>query len=174
MQRKLILTALILSSALSANAMADDTAAGAVVGGGIGAIVGHAMGGRNGAIVGGVLGAVVGSSVASDNQNYRHGDQNYAHDDDYNNGYAVSYSHAVPVTYAPPPPPRVVYVNPPVYEEQVAYRPAPVVYVSQGWRPPVYRVRYEHDGWRHHDRDDDRGDWHDHDGRGWGHEHDRY
>jgi hypothetical protein len=51
----------------------DDRAAGAIIGGTIGALIGSSVNGGDGAILGGVLGAVVGAGAAGSHGYYSHG-----------------------------------------------------------------------------------------------------
>ena len=116
-----------------------DPGLGALIGGALGAAIGHDINGRHGALVGGVLGAMTGASIAAGPRGY------------YEPGYA-----APPAAYYPPAP---AYYGPP----RAYYRPAPVYYAP---RLPVYapvvvarRHDWRHDGrhgWRdgHHDRRD--------------------
>jgi hypothetical protein len=63
------ITPILLMASLSAfgsNTMASDEFAGAVIGGGTGAVLGHVVGGRDGAFVGGFLGALIGAAAADD------------------------------------------------------------------------------------------------------------
>ena len=54
-------TALTFSLGLVASTAAlADPVAGAIIGGGAGAVIGHTIGGRNGAVVGGVIGDQLG------------------------------------------------------------------------------------------------------------------
>lgn len=118
---------------LSASAaMADDTVAGAVVGGSVGALVGHSMGGRDGAIIGGAIGALTGVAIADDDHRHRRHSRVYL---------------APPPVYAPPPP--VYYAPPP----PVYYAPRPVVYVPYHHPRPYVHHYYGRHG--RHDRDDD-------------------
>jgi hypothetical protein len=111
-------TAALAMGAVSTQASAADPLLGALIGGGIGAAIGHDVNRHNGAAVGGVLGAIVGSSIAAESNYY---DRGY-----YGDGY-----------YAPAP----AYYGP-------AYYPAPVVVYSSspryvyGARYPVYRGDY--------------------------------
>jgi hypothetical protein len=138
------LAATVAMAAVSTKAEAGDPVLGALIGGGIGAAIGHDVNRHGGAAVGGLLGAVVGSSIASSSGYYDRGyyDRGY-----YDSGYYGSRY------YAPAP----VYYGAPVYS-------APV-YPSYGVTY-VYRDggRYRDHGYRDHRRD-----WrHDrHDGRSW-------
>jgi hypothetical protein len=98
--------------------------AGALIGGGMGAVIGSNAAARNarteGALLGGLLGAVVGGVVG--NKSAACGSQPYYND---------SYNSSVP---APPPPPRTSYYEPEPY-------PAPAR--DDAWReapPEPYRV----------------------------------
>lgn len=146
----------LLAIGLTTPALADDRAAGTLIGAGVGAVIGHQIDGRTGAVIGGAIGAVAGNAIARDDDR----DGRYRH----NTGYYQQ------VHYAPPP--RVVYQ--PVYYEQprvvyqpvyprhrVEYRPVKVVY-KQG-----HAHGHDKRGW--HDRDDRRDDrrdggWRDRDG----------
>ena len=130
----LLLTSLLALGSPGANA--SDDLAGALIGAGAGAILGHAVNGGDGAIVGGFLGAILGAAVADDDDHRDH----------------RARARPVPV-YAPPvvrydAPPRP-WVGPvPVYPD---------------WRHDRYD-RYnapglkDRDGWQ-----DDRDDRRDHD-----------
>ena len=148
MKTKLIASILMLSgmTAFGDAALASDQAAGAIIGAGTGAIIGHSIDRGDGAVVGGILGAIIGAAIADD-------------DDDYGRRRVVVRQPARPV-YGPPP--VVVYDAPPV-----RYVPQPV-YVNVRPAPPVYvyeRFERRHD--RREDRRDDRWD-HDRGGhRGW-------
>ena len=98
---------LILSLSLSlfsADAVqASDVALGAIVGGGLGVVIGNHVSGHNGAVIGGAVGAVTGAIIASDGGRTHHRDV-YYHDTTY-------YYAPRPVYYAPTP----VYVPAPAY-----------------------------------------------------------
>ena len=136
------LTAAVAMAAVTTKAQAADPVLGALIGGGIGAAIGHDVNRHNGAAVGGVLGAIVGSSIASSSGYY---DRDY-----YNGGYATNYyapGYYSPGYYAAPAP---VYSYAPVY---------PSYGVSYVYRDtPRYRGHYytRHDG--RYDRRDGR--WH--------------
>ncbi len=148
MKTKLIASILLLSgmTAFGEAALASDQAAGAIIGAGTGAIIGHSIDRGDGAVVGGILGAIIGAAIADD-------------DDDY--GRRVVVRQPPRPVYGPPPvvvydAPRVRYVPQPVY---VNVRPAPPVYVYE-------RFERRHD--RREDRRDDRWGHDDHGGhRGW-------
>jgi hypothetical protein len=119
---------------LSTQASAGDPLLGAIIGGGIGAAIGHNAGGHNATAVGGVLGAIVGSSIAAESNGYY--DRGY-----YDGGYAPSYGYGPSYSYGP-----------------AYYAPAPVVVYSSG---PSYRGYRGYD--RGYYRVHDRGNWsHDH------------
>ncbi len=101
------------------DATAGDPALGALLGGTIGAAIGHGLDGRDGAIVGGVLGVVAGASIAANSHGY------------YAPGYygPTAYYSPAPVYYAPRPYYRVAPVR---------YAPRPVVVYTQ----PVAVHRY--------------------------------
>jgi hypothetical protein len=65
----------------------DDRAAGAIIGGTLGALIGSSVSGGDGALVGGVLGAVVGAGAAGS-----HG---------YYGGYYAPRYYGAPAYYAP-------------------------------------------------------------------------
>ena len=121
----------VAALSFAGKADAADPVLGALIGGGIGAAIGHDVNRHHGGAVGGVVGALIGSSIAADSNRYYAGDRYY--DDGY---YAPSYG----AYYAPPP---VYYAPPPAY-----YAPygAPIVYSSG----PAYRYRggYRDHRWR--------------------------
>ena len=122
------LTGVLALAGVATQASAADPALGALIGGGIGAAIGHDINGRHGAVAGGVLGAIVGSSIAAESNRY--------YDGYYGDGYyapAPVYAAPAPVYYAPPP----VYYGP-----SVVIRSAPVYYGH-------YRS-YDHRYWRDH------------------------
>ena len=136
---------------LSAHAaLASDAVLGAVVGGGLGAMVGNHVSGRNGAVIGGAVGAAAGAAIASDNDGYRHRRSGYA----YVAPAPVHVYSPAPV-YAPTPvyaPAAVYYAPPPVRIVR-----APVVYVpvhGQDWRYDHRGYRHERDHHRNYDRYD--------------------
>jgi hypothetical protein len=150
MKSSVLATSLLLSGLIAAGnpAMASDEVAGAVIGGGAGAVLGHVVGGDQGAVFGGILGAVLGVAIADDDDRHHHGHR---------------------------PPPAVVhapvrvhypYAAPPL---QYQYRPAPY------WGAPrqVHHHRWNDRDLRHdrgwdRDRGPDRKEWRDdgrHDGR---------
>jgi len=90
---------LVAAAAVAPQAHAGDPVLGAILGGGIGAAIGHNVNGHNGAAVGGVLGAVVGSSIAASNNYYYGGDPYYAPQP----APAYNYGPAYGPEYAPAP-----------------------------------------------------------------------
>jgi hypothetical protein len=126
--------AAVAMGTLSTKASAGDPILGALIGGGIGAAIGHNSHSRHGTAVGGVLGAIVGSSIASTHGGYY--DRGY-----YDSGYGYGYA---PRTYYAPAP---VYAAP-VYGTSIVY--------SSG---PSYRYGPRHYS-RHDRRDYRRGDRH--------------
>ena len=136
MKTKLIASILMLSSmtAFGEAALASDQAAGAIIGAGTGALIGHSIDRGDGAVVGGIIGAILGAAIADD-------------DDDYNRHRVVV--RQPPRYYGPPP--VIVYEAP-----RVRYMPQPVFVES---RPVPYVWRYERHDWRdgRWDRDHDRG-----------------
>src|SRR6218665_3118078 len=68
MKRILTISALVMSTAFSAAAMAgqqSDAVVGAVLGGGAGALIGHSVNGRDGALIGSAIGAITGVAIAT-------------------------------------------------------------------------------------------------------------
>ncbi len=128
---------------LSASAaQANDAVLGAVIGGGLGAVVGNHVSGRDGAIIGGAVGAAAGAVIASeDDRHYR------------------------PRSVYVAPPPVRVYSPAPVYGPAPIYAPAPVYYAPSPVRVVQAPVVYvpTHPGkkhWRHEHRHYDRnGGW---------------
>lgn len=114
---------------ISTQAAAADPLAGALIGGGIGAAIGHSADGHHGAAVGGVLGAIVGSAIAADSGPYYY-DRGY-----YDGGY-----------YAPAP--RAYYAPAPVYVEPAPVYYGPSVVYSYG---PSYRSHWREREWRRHE-----------------------
>ncbi len=162
---KMALSAVLLTGALTGQAMAQDHGInGLLLGAGSGALVGQAIGRDTegtliGTAVGGVLGYVVGNEM---DKNYYGG---------------RPYPPPQPVVYGPPPPPAVVYVPPPP-------RPRPVVYSPpRPWRhhgpPPDQVCRQVVEHREHHGRYRevvttvcrDRDHWRDDRRRHWRHEH---
>jgi hypothetical protein len=135
----------VAAGTLSTPASAGDPVLGALVGGGIGAAIGHSVNGRNGAWVGGALGAVTGASIAANSGYYG----SYGPPAVYSEP-APAYYGGAPAYYAPPAvyAPAPVYVAPPV----VVARPRPV-YVRPYVARPVYARGY---GWHR--------DWHGYNG----------
>ena len=134
MKAKFIAPALLISSlALFGNAAtASDELAGAVIGAGAGALVGHSIDRYDGAAVGGILGAVLGVVIA---------------DDDDDRPRVVHHYYPRPV-YGPP---VVVYQKP-----HVRHLPPPV-YVDYRRPHPQWQHRMnERDDWRDDRRNDRR------------------
>jgi hypothetical protein len=121
-------------AAISTKAEAGDPVLGALIGGGIGAAIGHSANGHNGAAVGGVLGAIVGSSVAANSGPY-YGDGYYGGDPYY--APAPAYYPPAPAYYPPAP----VY-----YEPAYAAPSVGVVFSSY----PHYDHRYVRHDYRGH------------------------
>ncbi|MEO5702244.1 MAG: hypothetical protein ABIS17_00600 [Casimicrobiaceae bacterium] len=117
--------AAMATAALSTQANAGDPVLGALVGGGIGAAIGHSINGVHGAWAGGALGAVVGASAAADSNRYSYGG-GYAGPSAYY-GPSTTYYQSAPTYYQAAP---VYYEPAPVYYEPapVYYTPAPVYY----------------------------------------------
>jgi len=135
----LLLASLVALGAPAANA--NDELAGALLGAGAGAVIGHAVNGQDGAVVGGFLGALIGASVA---------------DDDGGRGRAVIVRPGPRPYYAPP---AVRYYAPP----RPWVGPAPYWRNDRDWRHdgPRYDDRDGRRGDRDHDRDRDRDRRHD-------------
>jgi hypothetical protein len=132
----------------------SNTAAGAIIGGAAGALLGSgvaARGHRNdGAALGGVLGAVTGAAVGSNSSNCRYYDNRYDdrrgyydnsyYGDRYDNrgrGYydnsyygGGGYYAPPPAVYVAPPPPPVVVVPAPAYRGYYGGRRG---YYGYGW-----------------------------------------
>ncbi|MEP7206041.1 MAG: hypothetical protein ABI920_03815 [Casimicrobiaceae bacterium] len=146
--------ATMATAALSTQANAGDPVLGALVGGGIGAAIGHSINGVHGAWAGGALGAVVGASAAADSNRYYYGG-GYAGPSAYY-GPTTTYYQPAPTYYQPAPvyyePAPVYYAPAPVYyaPSRVIYRSGPR-YVAP-YRPYV-NVRFSDRGdWRGHGR----------------------
>jgi hypothetical protein len=74
-------------------ALADnDELAAAIVLGGTGAVLGHAIGGSDGAVIGGFLGAILGAASADDHGRYA----DYRRGRDYRHGYPPVYAYDPP------------------------------------------------------------------------------
>lgn len=134
------LVATVAMAGLSTRAEAGDPVLGALIGGGIGAAIGHDINRHGGGAVGGVLGAIVGSSIAADSGRYSYGGPRY-----YSSPAPVYYSSGPRYYYEPAP---AYYAPPPVY-----YRPygATIVY-RDGYRGPhrgYYRDHRDYRGERH-------------------------
>ncbi|MEW5770576.1 MAG: YMGG-like glycine zipper-containing protein [Pseudomonadota bacterium] len=73
MKAKSLITTLLLagSTAFGHAATASDELAGAVIGAGAGAVIGHAIDRQDGAAVGGILGAMLGLAIANDDDERR-------------------------------------------------------------------------------------------------------
>src|SRR5215831_11191118 len=113
----------LAAGTLSTSASAQgDPLLGALVGGGIGAAIGHSVNGVHGAWAGGAIGAVTGAAIASP--------PNYG-------GY---YSSPAPAYYGPTYNATPYYYAPPA----VVYSPQPYVYAR-----PYYAPRYVYGGYRY-------------------------
>jgi hypothetical protein len=162
LNKKCVGAVILAAMAVSSTAMAQDRGTNTVVGGLLGAAIGHSAGGRDGAIVGGVLGAAVGNSLATNDRNngyydnrggyYNSPNTYYENRDSYYDNRG-SYYQPAPVYVQPAP----VYVQPaPVY-----YAPAPryysqpsaVVYVGggRGYYDGYNRGYGGRGGWGGHD-----------------------
>jgi len=129
------LAATVAVGTISTQAYANgDALLGALVGGGIGAAIGHNVHGRDGAAVGGVIGALAGAGIAASSDRYYDG--RYQAVPVY---YGDSYYQTAPVYYGPP---------------AVVYAPPRVNYVGYRWPRYVSHGRAQNDYGRH-DRHDD-------------------
>ncbi len=131
MKSKLVASILLMAglTAFGNNAISSDEFAGALLGGGTGAVLGHMVGGRDGAFVGGFIGAMVGAAAADD-------------DDDERRPIARNPRRDFHV-----PPPVTVYQTPRVRYVQPAFPPDS----PQHWR---YEREDRYDN-RRNDRHDD-------------------
>ncbi len=141
MKSKLVASILLMAglTAFGSNAMSSDEFAGALLGGGTGAVLGHMVGGRDGAFVGGFIGAMVGAAAADDDDDERHRGVRGPRRD----------AHVPPVAVYQAP--RVRYVQP------VFTQPNP----PQHWRYERIdrhdnRRNDDHDGWREERRHGER------------------
>ncbi len=147
MLKKPLIIAMLATSAVAAGvsqpASAGDPVLGALIGGGIGAAIGHSVNGHNGAWVGGALGALTGASIAASSGYY------------YDGGYYGQPAYAAPASvyggaYVAPPP--VYYSAPPVY-----YGPSVVVAARPYYaHPHGYGWHREWRGYGHYAYDRDR------------------
>lgn len=143
LKKSLVIATLATAAAgmtFTTKADAADPVLGALIGGGIGAAIGHDANRHHGAAVGGVVGALIGSSIAADSNRYygsRYYDEPYYDRRYYDRGYyappSYYYAPAAPVYYSAP------YYAPPAFGATIVY--------SSG---PSYRYR-DH---RHHYRGD--------------------
>ena len=120
------LGAAVALGGLATKAQAADPVLGALIGGGIGAAIGHDVNRHGGAAVGGGVGALVGSSIAASSNDYYYGEPRY---------YEPGYAYAPGYGYAPAPAPVYVAPAPRYYvaPAPVYYGPT-VVYTSRGYR----------------------------------------
>ncbi len=141
----------IASAGFAGSATAQsDPALGALIGGGIGAAIGHAVNGRNGAWVGGAVGAVTGASIAVNRGGYVAAPAPVY--------YPPAPRYTVAAPYGPPPV-VLTYVRPaPIYRmaPAVVYAPRPVVRarpypvpVPVAYATPERHRGHGHDHWRH-------------------------
>lgn len=144
MKTRFVLPLLLMTSLSTLNATADDEVAGALLGAGAGAVIGHILGGNDAALFGGVLGAMVGAAAADDHDDHRHGIR----------------PPSRPAPLPPPPawrePPRARPLPPPVVVQP--YRPIRHPGVTPNWRfEERWDRRHDHRwDWRHDDRWDRR------------------
>ncbi len=141
-------------AAFGNNAMASDELAGALIGAGTGAVLGHAVGGHDAAVVGGFLGAILGAAAVDNDDR-----------DGYRRPYRTGYGQPPVAVYETP---RFRYGPPPVF---VAPRPAPYAWHHEWQERRDARWDHDRDGWRgdRNQRHDDRWDRRDdrHDRNGW-------
>ena len=135
---------------LAPQAHADDfhTVVGAGIGAVAGAAIGNSVGGRNGAILGAGAGGLVGASIASQQRGAGYAPSPYPVATHYQQPatyYQPQYPVAQPVTYYQPQPQYRV-VQPVTYYQPavVAWQPAP----QQGYWREEHRHRGHHHG--HH------------------------
>jgi hypothetical protein len=130
------LATVVAAAALSPKAQAADPLLGALIGGGIGAAIGHDANRHHGAAVGGAIGALVGAGIASAENDRYYGDPYYR--GGYYSAPAPAYGY-----YAPPPPvySYSYYAPPPVYA-------VPSVVIGYSSYPRHYR----YSGHRHYHR----------------------
>lgn len=126
---------------------AADPVLGALIGGGIGAAIGHDANRHHGAAVGGVVGALIGSSIASSSNGYYYGDR-YYDARYYDRGYYAPpsygyYAPAAPVYYSAP------YYAPPAFGATIVYDGGP----SYRYRDHRYRDHRYYRGERRQYRD---------------------
>lgn len=157
------IAATVATGTFSTQASAGDPVLGALIGGGIGAAIGHNINGPHGGWVGGALGAVTGASIAANSGGYYnrgyYGESNtYYQPAPAYYGPSVSYYEPAPVYYAPAP----VYYGPPA----VVYRSGPVYARSYYPRYGGYGRSYVYASGDWHDRGDRRDRW-SHDRRGY-------
>lgn len=117
---------------------AADPVLGALIGGGIGAAIGHDANRHHGAAVGGVVGALIGSSIAADSNRYygsRHYEEPYYDRGYYDRGYydrgyydrgyyaPPSYGYYAPAApvYYPAPYYPAPYYAPPAFGATIVY-----------------------------------------------------
>ncbi len=72
-------TLLAFATATTAPAVSADPIAGAAIGGGVGALAGHAVSGRNGALIGGTLGAIAGYQIGKHHHRRHYASHRYHH-----------------------------------------------------------------------------------------------
>lgn len=154
MKAKYLATALLLTgmTALGGPANASDEVAGALIGVGAGALIGHSIDRCDGAVIGGILGAMVGAAIADDDDDHRR-----------------VVVRDPPRRLTPPPavvfrPDRPVYGPPPVVVYEAAPRVRYVRPVIVEAHPMPYGWRHDRRDWRDDDRYHDRGRGHP---RGW-------
>ena len=149
------IAALVATATFSPQALANgDPLLGALVGGSIGAAIGHGVNGRNGAWVGGALGAVTGASIAANAGSYV--DRGYYGPQSAYYPPAPVYYGAATTYYQPAP----VYYGPPavVYRPRQVYVPSyPVYGPYYGPRYPAHGRVYAHGRYDWRDHGDHRG-----------------
>jgi hypothetical protein len=152
-RKPFVIAAIALSTGatlLPSDASAGDPGVGALVGGVLGAVIGHSVNSHNGAVVGGVLGALTGASIAAHSGPY-YGPAYGAPPPPAYYTAAPVYVTRAPAYYAPSPVlvrPATAYYVPPA----VIYRPRPVYVQSVVPHPPRYErvTLHGRNDWRAH------------------------
>lgn len=143
MKTRMIAIAALLSLGMGIqSATASDEFVGAMVGGGVGALIGNSVHrhGNHGAVAGGIIGAITGAAIAHNNRGYDAPREAY---------YQEPVRYRRDVEYYEPQP--VYYRQRVEYTPQTYYRPSPVIVYTQ----PSHHGH--HHGWEHrrHDRHND-------------------
>ena len=120
------LSALILGLAATSTAQAGDPLGSALIGAGVGAVIGHGIDGRDGALVGTALGALAGTAISTSDYRPR-----------YQQGYNAQVGYYPPRGYAQPVYSQPVYAQP-VYAQPVVYG-NPYLSAPGGYWKPGHR-----------------------------------